>query len=147
MVQRGVVQAVFEGIASVAVGGGAGCGTCNARESCMTITGKKPEAKLIKVRNTLNAAVGDAVELELPASAALGIIALTFLLPVALLIIGYWIMIPAGSTRGALGAVGGLAVGMGISLAVNRMLEKKSAIRVQMTAIVQKECSGTDVSN
>jgi positive regulator of sigma E activity len=147
MIQRGVVQEVVQGNARVAVGGGEGCGTCNARESCMSITGKRPEEKIVTVENSLQASVGDAVEIELPVSVTISVIALTFLLPVFLLIVGYLIMMPGGSTQGAMGAVGGLMAGMVISLVANRKLGKKESHRMIMTAIVKKNCEGTEVSN
>jgi len=146
MIQRGIVQEIWESNAKIAIGGGDGCSACNARESCMTITGKKPEAKLISVENTLNASVGDAVELELPVSSTIQVIALTFLLPVGMLVAGYWIMMPAGSTHGVLGAVGGLVVGMIIALLANRTLSVKKKYQMRMTAITEKNCSETDVS-
>lgn len=146
MIQRGIVQELSGSNAKIAVGGGEGCSACNSRESCMSITGKSPEAKIISVENTLNASVGDAVELELPVSSTMKVIALTFLLPVGMLVAGYWIMMPAGSTRGALGAVGGLAAGMIIALFANRTLSKKKKYQMGMTAITEKNCIETDVS-
>lgn len=145
MIQRGIVQEVDGNTARVAVGGGEGCSTCNARESCMSITGRQPEAKLIEVENTLEASVGDAVELELPVSATMRVIALIFLLPVALLVAGYWVMMPGGSTSGALGAVGGLAVGIAVALAANRSLSGKKEYQMRMSAIIAKNCSETEV--
>ena len=147
MIQRGVVQEVVQGNARVVVGGGEGCGTCNARGSCMSITGKVPEEKIITVENSLGASAGDAVELELPVSVTMKVITVTFLLPVFLLIAGYWIMMPGGSAQGAIGAVGGLLAGMVVSLVVNRKLGKKESHRMMMTAIVKRKCEGTEVSN
>lgn len=145
MIQRGIVQKVSDGNAEVAVGGGEGCSTCNARESCMTITGKKPEAKLITVENVLNASAGDAVELELPVSATMRIISITFLLPVVLLLAGYWVMMPAGPTQGAIGAVGGLVIGIAAALFANRAMSSSGKYRMRMKSIIEKNCAETDV--
>lgn len=140
MIQRGIVQSVEGGFAQVEVGGGEGCTACSARESCMSITGKQPEAKIIRVENVLNASVGDAVQIELPVSATMRIIAVTFLLPVVLLVAGYWVLMPGGSTQGAIGAVGGLAAGMLMALAVNRALSRRKEYSMRMTGIVEKNC-------
>lgn len=147
MRQRGIVQEVSKGYATVAVAGGEGCGACKARASCMSITGRAPEAKIITVENTHEARTGDAVELELPVSATMQVIAVTFLVPVALLLIGYWIMMPAGSTQAALGAVGGLVVGMAIALVANRRLSGLKTHKMVMTGIVEKNCQETEVGN
>lgn len=145
MIQRGVVKKVCGSTAMVAVGGGEGCSACNARESCMSVTGRKPEAKIMSVENTLNASAGDAVELELPVSATMQVIAITFLVPVATLLAGYWIMMPAGSTQGAIGAAGGLLAGMIVALAANRALGRNSKYRMRMSAITEKNCREMDV--
>ncbi len=147
MLQRGIVQEVVKGNARVAVGGGEGCSACRARGSCMSITGRAPEAKFITVENTHNAEPGDAVELELPVSATMQVIAVTFLVPVALLLAGYWIMMPAGSTQAALGAIGGLVAGMIIALAANRRLSGLTTHKMRMTGIVEKNCVETEVGN
>ncbi len=147
MIQRGIVKSVAEGMADVEVGGGEGCSACNSRESCMTLSGKRPDAKVITVENTLGASEGDAVQLELPVSATMKIISITFVVPVLLLIVGYWILMPAGTTQGALGAVGGLFIGMIIALFVNRTLGKKKEYRMRMTDIVEKNCQETEVLN
>jgi len=145
MLQRGIVQELSGSKAKIAVGGGEGCSACNSRESCMSITGKSPEAKIISVENTLNASTGDAVELELPVSSTMKVIALTFLLPVGMLVAGYWVMMPAGSTQGALGAVGGFSLGMIIALFANRAMAGKKEYQMRMTAITEKNCIETDV--
>lgn len=147
MIQRGIVKSVSEGMAQVEVGGGEGCNACNSKESCMSLSGKRPEAKVISVENTLGAEEGDAVQLELPVSATVKIISITFIVPVLLLITGYWILMPAGSTQGALGAVGGLVIGMMIALFANRALGRKKEYRMRMTDIVEKNCQETEVLN
>ncbi len=140
MIQRGVIQELNENMAKIAVGGGEGCNTCASKESCVSITGTRPEEKIIETENTLNASVGDVVELELPITITMKIIAITFLVPVFLLIAGYWVMMPGGSTQGAIGAVAGLIIGMIIALVSNRTLGKKAAYRMRMTKLIAKQC-------
>ncbi|MCP4647116.1 MAG: SoxR reducing system RseC family protein, partial [bacterium] len=66
--------------------------------------------------------------------------------PVALLIAGYWIFMPVGSTHGAIGAVTGLVVGMVIALTANRTLGKRSTYKMRMTKLIEKKCSETEVT-
>lgn len=146
MIQRGVVLELEEGNAKVAVGGGEGCSVCASKESCLSITGSRPEEKVITVENVSGASKGDVVELELPISITMQIIALTFLVPVAMLIAGYWIFMPAGSTPGAIGAVSGLIIGMLVALGANRKLSKRSAYRMRMTRVLEKKCSEEEVT-
>ncbi len=146
MIQRGVVLELEDGNAKVAVGGGEGCSACASKESCLSITGSRPEKKIITVENVSAASIGDVVELEIPVSITMQIIALTFLVPVTMLIAGYWIFMPAGSTPGAIGAVSGLIIGMLIALGANRKLSKRTAYRMRMTRILDKKCSEEEVT-
>ncbi|MCK5785108.1 MAG: SoxR reducing system RseC family protein [Candidatus Sabulitectum sp.] len=140
MIHRGVVLELDDGNAKIVVGGGEGCSSCASKESCVSITGTSPEEKIIVTENVLGVAVGDVVELELPVAITMRIIALTFLVPVALLFVGYWIMMPAGVTQGAVGAISGLLIGMGIALGANRTLGKRSDYRMRMTKLIAR-CS------
>lgn len=145
MIQRGVVQEVVDGHAKIAVGGGEGCNVCASRESCLSITGARPEEKIITTENVLGVSVGDVVELELPVSITMQIIFITFVLPVVLLIVGYFIMLESGPGHGAIGAVSGLVAGMAIAISVNRSLGKRSSYRMRMTRILEKKCDETEV--
>jgi len=145
MIHRGIVQELIRGSAIVAVGGGEGCSACASRGSCVAVNGRRPEKKTVTVDNILGASAGDVVELELPVSVTMQVISITFLVPVALLIAGYWIMMPGGSNHGAIGAVGGLAAGMIIALSANRLLGKRSSYRMKMTGILEKQCGETEV--
>ncbi len=140
MIQRGVVMELDNGNAKVAVGGGQGCNACASKESCVSITGTRPEEKIITTENILGVEVGDIVELELPVSITMQIIFVTFILPVVLLLIGYFIMLEGGPTQGATGAVGGLAVGMVLAITVNRSMGKRASYKMKMTKILAK-CS------
>lgn len=146
MIQRGVVQELVDGNAKIAVGGGEGCNACASRESCLSVTGSRPREKIITTENVLGVSVGDAVELELPVSITMQIIFITFVLPVALLIAGYWIMMPAGSAQGAIGAVSGLIIGMVVAFGANRTLGRRSTYRMRMTKILERKCDETEVT-
>ncbi len=140
MIQRGVIQELNENMAKIVIGGGEGCNTCSSKESCVAITGTRPEEKIIEAENTLDASVGDVVELELPVIITMNIIGITFMVPVLLLIAGYWIMMPGGSTQGVIGAVAGLVIGMIIALVSNRALGKNAAYKMRMTKLIAKQC-------
>ncbi len=68
------------------------------------------------------------------------IIGITFIVPVLLLIAGYWAMMPSGSTQGAMGAIIGLIIGMAIALVSNRALGKNAAYKMRMTKLIAKQC-------
>ena len=140
MIQRGVVVEMDNGNAKIAVGGGQGCNACASKESCVSITGTRPEEKIITTENILDVEVGDIVELELPVSITMQIIFITFILPVALLLTGYFIMLEGGAEQGAVGAVGGLVLGMVLAISVNRSMGKRASYKMRMTKILAK-CS------
>ena len=68
------------------------------------------------------------------------IIFVTFLLPVSLLLVGYFIMLEGGPERGAAGAVGGLALGIALAISMNRSMGKRASYKMRMTKILAK-CS------
>lgn len=146
MIHRGVVQELVDGSAKIAVGGGEGCNACASKESCLSITGKRPEEKIITIENVLGVSVGDVVELELPVIITMRIIFITFVLPVVLLIAGYFIMLESGPTHGAIGAVSGLVVGMAVAVSVNRSMGKRASYKMRMTKVLAKKCNETEVT-
>lgn len=144
MIHRGVVLELEEGNAKIAVGGGEGCNACASRESCLSITGTRPEEKIITTENVLGVSVGDVVELELPVIITMKIIFITFVLPVVLLMTGYFVMLESGPGRGAIGAVSGLIAGMIVAILVNRSMGKRASHKMRMTRILTK-CSEEEV--
>ncbi len=145
MIHRGVVVEIENSNAKIAVGGGQGCNACASKESCVSITGTRPEEKIIVTENLLGVKEGDIVELELPVTITMQIIFVTFILPVALLITGYFIMLEGGATQGAIGAVSGLVVGMILAISMNRSMGKKASFKMRMTKVLAR-CSEEEVS-
>lgn len=145
MIHRGVVKELENGKAKIAVGGGEGCNACASKESCVSITGTRPEEKLITAENDLGVSVGDIVELELPVGITMQIILITFILPVVLLTAGYFIMLEGGATRGALGALAGLVTGMALAISINRSMGKRASYQMRITRILAK-CSEEEVA-
>lgn len=144
MIHRGAVLELEEGNAKIAVGGGEGCNACASRESCLSITGTRPEEKIITTENVLGVSVGDVVELELPVIITMKIIFITFVLPVVLLMTGYFVMLESGPGQGAIGAVSGLVTGMIVAILVNRSMGKRASHKMRMTRILTK-CSEEEV--
>ncbi len=142
MIHRGVVQELEDGNAKIAVGGGQGCNACASKESCVSVTGTRPEEKIIVTENVLDVSVGDIVELELPVMITMKIIFITFILPVVLLIAGYFIMLEGGPGQGAIGAVAGLVAGMALAISMNRSMGKKASYKMRMTRILAKCTEG-----
>ncbi len=144
MIQRGVVQEIVNGEAKIAVGGGSGCNVCAAKDSCVAITGTRPEEKIITTGTLPGISAGDIVELELPVAATLQIIFITLVLPVILLIAGYFIMLEGGPMYGAIGAFSGLVAGLIIAVSANRTMGKRPSYRMRIAKIVAK-CTEQEV--
>jgi positive regulator of sigma E activity len=145
MIQTGVVQELIKGEVKVAVGGGAGCDVCASKESCVAITGTRPEEKVITAAEIPGISVGDVVELELPVTITMQIIFITLVLPVILLIVGYFIMLERGPMYGAIGAFSGLVAGLIIAVSANRTMGKRPSYRMRITKIVAK-CTEREVT-
>lgn len=62
------------------------CASCASRGSCHSIMGDKTRS--LWIRNTLDASMGDRVEFAVRESAVVGLSALFYLMPVALMILG-----------------------------------------------------------
>jgi positive regulator of sigma E activity len=138
--QRGIVRRIEGSHAVVALGGGEGCGACSARESCMSLTGKRPLERLVRVPNHLNASVGDGVELELPPSATMLLVFSAFGLPVLLLLAGYWL-------HRAAGAAAGLVAGIAIAVLICRAASSRDEMKQRMTVIIARQCEEGEVQS
>ena len=134
--QNGLVTGIDDGKVTVSLAGGAECSSCSSRNSCFSFTGSRMRRIEATLDNTVNASVGDLVEVELRPLATMTIIAVTFLLPVAALLIGYVIGAPAGAVEGAAGAGIGLAIGITAALLICRKLTSRRGFDLEITRIV-----------
>ncbi len=136
MLHTGMVREVREGMAAVAVDG-SGCGTCSARGACFSLSGKAPGERILVARNDAGAGVGDTVEVEFRLQASMTAICATFLVPVALMGAGYVTAMPRGTSMAALGAGIGLAAGLALAWAVNRMLCRRPGFGLSVKRVIE----------
>ena len=136
MRQNGLVTKVDGGRATVSLGGGSECSSCSSRHSCFSLSGSRMRKIEAVLENTVGASVGDLVQVELMPMASLAIISVSFLLPVALLMAGYFVAMPAGPLQGAAGAGIGLAAGIVVSVVLNRKLAARKDFNLRITGIV-----------
>jgi len=122
MTRNGIVVALEGDTATVSLTGSAGCGSCEARHACFSLSPGSGKEVTCRVANATGVSVGDVVVLELAPAASLKAILATFLLPVLTLVAGYLLTSGGGDARGAAGAGAGLLVGIALAVLVNRRL-------------------------
>lgn len=145
MRQTGVVLRTEADRALVSMGGTESCGACGNREFCKALSPRTEGKAESWVENKAGAAKGDIVEVELKPSSALLAIATTFLLPVALMLLGYFAG-PAGTPlRRAAGAGAGLIVGIAVSVFVNRSIAGRPGFSTEIVKVV-RDASCTEVT-
>lgn len=117
--ERGTVVAVRDGAVDVRVQGGTACDNCSA---CCRVD--KNGVTIENARDTSGAAIGDSVEVEIPAGADARAGVLVFILPVVGMFVGYGIGATVATLLGGVADVGG-AIGavaaIGSALLVLRM--------------------------
>lgn len=94
MDKKGIVVQVQQDIAVIEVGG-SGCGDhCDCSGSCDSAI------QIIKVKNVLNASVGDSVELEAAENVLLKMTFLVYTVPLILFVLGLFVGFKVGSLTG-----------------------------------------------
>ncbi len=142
MTREAVVQEVRDGKALVCTSDTGECGTCEARHACMTLSGNRSEGQEFWVDNAAGASPGDMVRLELRSSSSLVIIVSTFLLPIVMLFLGYFLSINGGDSHRALGAGAGFLVGVVMVVVINRRLQSRKSFNMQIVRILEKKDGG-----
>jgi len=87
--------------------------------------------------NPAGARPGDRVVVESDTKKFLGVAALTYLAPLALLFLGYGLLSGYSEGIAVLGAVGGLAVGCALLIPLNRFVRDKRPVKTVITAILE----------
>lgn len=147
MIRKALVLEVREEEALVCPADGSECDTCEAKHACLSLSGGKNRSSEFWINNSIGAAPGDLVELELKSSASLTIIVSTFLVPVFLLFAGYLTMINGNDSQRALGAGAGLFAGIVAALVINRRLGAKKDYNMQMTKVLKNADSNMEGYN
>lgn len=126
MVQTAVVKRIASpGVAEVSLMRQMECGlSCKSCEGCP----QKPKDEILALAdNTVDAAVGDVVEVESNSGSAIGIAALVYLVPCVGLALGYLLGVWLGLGEGlcVLLAFAGLLVGFAPALLLDRAIIKQ----------------------
>lgn len=139
--QNGLVRKAVDGQVIVSLAGGIECSSCEARHTCFSLSDRGNRKLEVTLANTVNASVGDMVEVELQPRASMTIITVSFLMPVLMLLAGYAIAMPAGVVQGAVGAGIGITVGITASIVLNRKLSRMKDFDLRIVRIIEKpEC-------
>lgn len=109
------------------------CSRCGA---CLAIGAKEMEMSL---PNTLDAAVGDNVSVQLQGKQMAGASLIAYGIPLLLLLLGIWL----GSSHSDLAAVlcglGGCAISFIVLRLIDRRLKRRNALQPKMCAILPRE--------
>ncbi len=138
MTRKGLVRKVRGEEALICPVDGNECDSCEARHTCLPLSGGKGKNADFWMPNDIGASPGDLVELELRSSASLTIIASTFLLPICLLFAGYLFMMNGTDLQRALGAGAGLVAGIVAAVVINKRLGTRKGYNMQMTKILER---------
>ncbi len=136
MLHTGVVREVRGENAVIAVSD-ADCRNCSSAAVCFGISGRAPGERVLEARNDAGAGVGDTVEVEFRPPASMVAVTVVFLVPVALMGVGYLIAAPRGASMAALGAGIGLAGGLASAWAVNRALCRRPGFGLSVKRVVE----------
>lgn len=141
MIQTGRVSELLDGsnLARIVLSDSESCESCTTRHVCVGLgsSGRKRRRETL-VPNSLGAAVGDRVEVELRPAATMAIISVTFLLPLVGLIAGYLVGAPEGLAAAAIGCGVGLGIFVLVSILVNRALSRKPGFQLEMTRVLDR---------
>lgn len=134
----GRVRSVEDKFAYVNMEMHSACKSCGSKGFCFA--GDKPI--LLKVINTLNAKVGDRVEIDVSSGVKLGSGFILFIIPVIFLIAGYafgmYITESENETGGIVGAVSGLILSFILQFILNRIFGKVDSFSPVMVKIIPK---------
>lgn len=134
MTQDAVVTKVFKnGMAEVTVTRGTACGSnCGNCESCVFQSELKAFAK-----NTVNAKPGEKVIIESLSSRIFGATFVVYIIPILMLIIGYFVAEALGQSEGMciLIAFGFFALAVALVVVYQRISKKKNPIKFEITRL------------
>ena len=135
MLRNGIVLELRGKEALVSMSGGEGCGSCESKHACFSLTGGRSKEIRFWMENEAGASPGDIVELEISPGASLRVIIVTFLVPVLLLAAGYLLMSNGDDRSRALGAGAGLVVGIALAILANRKLSRREGGDMRMIRV------------
>lgn len=131
MTERGVVVKVKNGRATVRFDRKSACDSCHM--CAVTKDGMKVE---VLVDNTLGAAVGDFVSIQMGEKFVLTAAAIVYIIPLVLVGVGLWLGTLVSELAQVLFAVGGLILGFVVAFVLDRfVIRKKKGFVPVMTEI------------
>lgn len=139
--ETGVVDRVDRGFAHVSIERVDACNTCESKGACQTLGGKAKDI-VIKVENTVGAAAGDRVVLELAEVSVIQASAAVYLIPAVGLTGGAVLgaemglgFLSKGDGATLVGAVLGLLVGFGLSHLIARRIASNPELTPRLLEI------------
>lgn len=132
MKQKGIVKETENGIAVVSILREEACSSCSGRKFCGSA--KRVD---IKVKNSIDAEVGDTVEIETASEKVLGFAALVFLAPVVLAVVLYLAFLTVDQTVASLTAFFGFIIPFIVAYVLDK--KKKDNLLPEITALICPE--------
>lgn len=124
--ERGIIERVEAGIATIRVMRHSACEHCESKGACDIFEGKEV---LVDLPNELNARPGDEVELTVAGGSLLKLSIMVYFIPVLALVVGAYIGGLWGPSMGLSATLGSVLTGLGamvITFLFLRMLDKSS---------------------
>lgn len=132
MKQKGIVKETENGIAIVSILREEACSSCSGRKFCGSA--KRVD---VKVKNSIDAEVGDTVEIETASEKVLGFAALVFLAPVLLAVVLYLAFLTVDQTVASLTAFLGFIIPFIVAYVLDK--KKKDNFLPEITALICPE--------
>ncbi|MBR6311882.1 MAG: SoxR reducing system RseC family protein [Oscillospiraceae bacterium] len=135
MTSRGTVKKILpDGRAVVEVTRQSACGH-NCAE-CSSLCGASGAISSV-AENPVGARVGETVTIETPSKKIISAAALVYIVPLALLILGYAAaaLLGANEGRALIGSLIGFAVGVAVVVLVNRFARRNRGVEVTITSV------------
>jgi sigma-E factor negative regulatory protein RseC len=140
--ERGIVKKASTHTATVRIERTSACATCESRGSCQVQNNRE---LLVEVKNDLDAAAGDEVEISMPSSSVIRASLAVYFLPVLGLILGAMSgsalagPLQADSTTASLaGAGAGLAVSVILLKSLDRSVRSRPDYSPRMSRVIKK---------
>ena len=123
-----------DGYAEVFVQRESACsGDCHKCSGC----GAQRQQVFVRARNSIGAAPGDRVIVSSETRQVLPAMLVVYILPLALMLAGYFVGLAAPVSPGLLSCLG-FALGVGLIVLYNRFVEKRRPVQYEITAFAER---------
>ena len=109
------------------------CSTCVSKDACSVNMLTDGSSKIIEALNTKEAKVGDKVLIHIPPSRAISAATIIYILPLFIMIIGYFIgfYLTNNEKGGAIGCILGILVGFGLVKGIDNLFRKHKVAEIK----------------